>query len=82
MKRSEIRKTIKQLNFELQNAVQSNDTENTLRCMFGLGILKDALLESYGETYTTDSICPVVTSNINITKNGAPNFARPLKIAK
>lgn len=82
MNRRDIRKMIKQLNFELQNAVQSNDTENTLRCMFGLGILKDALLESYGETYTTDAIGPVISSNVNIAKNSPTNLTGPFKIAK
>lgn len=82
MNRRDIRKMIKQLNFELQNAVQSNDTENTLRCMFGLGILKDALLESYGETYATDSISPVIPGHVNITKNSPTNLTGPFKIAK
>jgi hypothetical protein len=82
MNRGEIRKMIIQLNLELKNAVSLDDTENTLRCMFGLGILKDALLESYGETYATNAVGSVITSNVQVPKNRSTNLAGPLRVAK
>lgn len=82
MTRKQIRKSIEQLNTELQQAVKDNNTSDTLRCLFGLGILKDMLLESYGETNASDAVSPVVTSNVNVSEYRAPDFSSPLRIVK
>lgn len=82
MKRKEIRNLIYSTNKDLDLAVKENNTAKIIQLLFALSILKDTLLESYGETCTNGAVCPVITSYVNISKYTATDFTRPLRSVK
>lgn len=78
----ELETQLKKLQDELYICIRTHNDSETARILIGIGAIKDTLLESYRKTHTGGVVCPVVASNVNVTKYTPPNFARPLRSVK
>lgn len=78
----ELESQLLKLQQELYVCIQTNDNTEIVRITTGISVIKDTLLESYRKSYTSNVVCPVITSNVNITKYAPSDFSSPFRIVK
>lgn len=80
----EIRAEIHKAKLELSNAIMTDNYNEVPRLVTALSVLKDTLLECYGETYSKNIIPSAVAgSDVNIVKYSPTDFSGPsIRIVK